>query len=483
MLSGDDGPGARRRFRLTLKTRFALMAVVFVAILGGVNRYYVEWRLIGELDRELENRSLALARYLSAESVDLILYGDRIALEALLSRGLASSEDLVYAVIEDPSHQLLAHTFRDGETLDLRPLRYTGPPDGHTITRLQRANAEVRNIALPVYRGRLGTLHIGVEDKAIAGRLEQVREDLLLLLIAVAVMSIAAAYYLARRWLRPLDSVASGLATFVPGRHRVPIAIERNDEIGDLADEINAVTERLHDTQRSLVRAEKLASIGVMASGVAHEMANPISGIQNCLRRIADHPDDAEQTREYVAAMAGSTAHMAEVVQGLLDFARGGEGAAPQSLDLREMVDKAIDLTAFRLDRGNVAVLRRDADAPVSMQGQPAKITQVFVNLILNAVDAMPHGGGLEISVGMEAGRGVVSVKDDGSGIGDTDVPQIFDPFFTTKAVGAGTGLGLSVVHGIVQDHGGTIEVESTIGVGTRFVVAFPILEGPVVVT
>lgn len=477
MPSADDSPAPRRRgFRLTLKARFALLAVAFVAVLGGVNRYYVEWRLIGEVEREFENRSLVVARYLAAQSVDLILYGDRVALEGLLSRGIASSEDLVYALVEDPSHQAVAHTFEDTVPNEIARLPYRPGEGGYQSTHMPLEGEAIRDITVPVYEGKLGTLHLGVDDGAIAARVARVRDDLLLLLLAVVVMAAAAAYWLARRWIRPLEGVASALARFEPGRHRVAIPIERDDEIGDLAGEINTITARLNDTQESMVRAEKLASIGVMAAGIAHEMANPISGIQNCLQRISEHPEDVDQTKEYVAAMTGSADHMASVVRGLLQFARGDETEVHETMDLRATVDHALALTAIRLDGGRIEVLRRGSEEPINVQGDPSKLAQVFVNLILNAADAMPEGGGIEIDVQRQDGQGVVSVKDDGVGIAKDDVSRIFDPFFTTKAVGAGTGLGLSVVHRIVEDHRGSIKVESVRGGGTRFIVSLPAL-------
>ena len=234
----------------------------------------------------------------------------------------------------------------------------------------------------------------------------------------------------------------------------------------------------LQQTQQQLAQAAKLASIGELAGGMAHEINNPITSILALSSHMAEREDGAltPRNRKSLQTIVQQAERVANLVGGLLSFSRQSQLHMGE-LSVRELLDTALDLVHFRIASGAIRVLR---EIPVSLplvQGDASRLTEVFVNLLTNAVDAMPKGGTLTVRAlhGAEDGTVRVEVQDTGSGIAPEDLPRIFDPFFTTKAPGRGTGLGLSISHGIVKDHGGEIWAQSEPGVGTTIVVSLSV--------
>jgi signal transduction histidine kinase len=246
-----------------------------------------------------------------------------------------------------------------------------------------------------------------------------------------------------------------------------------------LYEDLRARMDELRRTQQSLVQSAKLAAIGELAASVAHEINNPLTVIvgnsQLLLGQLTE--DSAEHRR---AASIESEAHRAgRIVRDLLDFSRRREPVrAP--LSLHEVLERSLDLIRPKLKTAGVEVERVFNVALPPIVGDRDQLTQVFVNMITNAIDAMDGGGSLIVETGRqqsEAGRAMVGVSfsDKGHGISPEQIERIFEPFYTTKAEGRGTGLGLSVSLGIVRAHGGTIDIESKPGLGTTVRIRLPL--------
>jgi len=469
-----EGRVARWRPRLTLRVRFALMMVMAVTLIGGVHRFYLDTRILSELEGELELRTLSFAHHLCAESLSLILNHDVVALDKLLNDAQNTYSDIAYVFILDPRDKVLGHTFESDFPEQLKVLNRYREPDGHQVRRVEIFGEEFRDLAVPVYRGQLGVLRIGVRDRRILSRVTSTRRDLNLLVFAVLALSATMAYLWTDFSLRPLAAITSALERFEPGRHHEKIVPRRDDEIGDLARKINMMTARLHDSHERMMQTEKMVAAGLMASGIAHEINNPISGLQNCLRRIQARPDDVEQIREYTALMLHATEHVEAVVQSLLNFSR----SAPKQvdvIDLREVVQQALSLSEFRLGKNRIDLQQATPAAPVWVRGDERQLIQVVVNVVLNAIDAMPAGGVLRVAVEREDGSVALNVRDNGVGIPREHLSRVFEPFFTTKDIGKGTGLGLAVTQGIVLDHDGRISMDSRPGSGTEVKILLPL--------
>ena len=242
--------------------------------------------------------------------------------------------------------------------------------------------------------------------------------------------------------------------------------LRRNQELA----EINS---RLQTAQQQLVQSEKLAAVGQLTAGIVHDVKNPLAVIKGLAEELREEPGLPEPLRAQLGVIRENAARANTIVSELLTFARQ---SAPEMkrADLRASVEAALRLTEYLARKGGVRVIPDLPGRAVLATYDPQQIEQVLINLIQNAVQAMPAGGTLRAALG-QAGRAVaVAISDTGVGIPTEHLGRVFDPFFTTKPAGEGTGLGLSVSYGIVSRHGGRITVESAVGRGTTFTVLLP---------
>ncbi|MDY7040143.1 MAG: response regulator [Chloroflexota bacterium] len=238
-------------------------------------------------------------------------------------------------------------------------------------------------------------------------------------------------------------------------------------------------TTELQQTQEQLIQSEKLASIGQLAAGVAHELNNPISVMLGFAQAILRKLPKDDPLGKPLSTIEREGLRCKGIIQNLLDFARRRKPAL-QPTDVNEVLEAACSLIEHQIALDNVAVMKGyDPNLP-RVLADANQLQQVFVNIIVNARDAMPQGGTLRLTTRSLGNEVQIIFSDTGIGIPPEQVKRIFDPFFTTKEVGQGTGLGLSVSYGIIEQHGGSIEVESEVGVGTTFILKLPIVQGKV---
>jgi len=221
--------------------------------------------------------------------------------------------------------------------------------------------------------------------------------------------------------------------------------------------------------------SEKMASLGLLAAGVAHEVNTPLTGISSYTQMLLEGADPADPRTPLLEKIEKQTFRAARIVNGLLNLSR--PNAAEQSersvVDLNQVIGDVVSLLEHQFEKGSVKIRRELHGAPVNVVGFEFKLQQVFLNLFLNARDAMTSGGWLTIATRVEGNEAVAEVSDTGNGISPEHIARIYDPFFTTKPMGQGTGLGLSITYGIVREHEATIQCDSTPGKGTRFELRF----------
>jgi len=278
------------------------------------------------------------------------------------------------------------------------------------------------------------------------------------------------------------------------------VDIPPGDELGNLAQDFNEMTVRLQNTrqqlqsltvtleskveqrshqleqmQSKLLRSEKLASLGELVAGIAHEINNPLTGILMYASMLADDANTSPQIRRDLETIVHETQRCAGILNNLLNFSREVSlQKRPESLS--RLLDSSLALVEHQAAFHNIRILRQYQPELPAVEVDPGQMTQVFVNLLINAGQAMPEGGELLLKTELlPDGRGVAAtLHDSGVGIPPENLQRIFDPFFTTKGA-QGTGLGLSVSYGIVQNHGGQIDVESREGEGTTFTISLPL--------
>jgi PAS domain S-box-containing protein len=226
--------------------------------------------------------------------------------------------------------------------------------------------------------------------------------------------------------------------------------------------------------EEQLQISEKMASLGLLAAGVAHEVNTPLTGISSYTQMLLQGADADDPSTKVLEKIERQTFRAAKIVNGLLNLARPAQvDSGP--VDINTVVNDVLTLLEHQFKTGSIQVRKELAEVSPIVQGTEYKLQQVFLNLFLNARDAMPKGGWLSISTRALSGHASIEIADTGSGIPAECLSRIYDPFFTTKDIGKGTGLGLSITYGIVQEHGGTITCDSSVGNGTRFTLTLPL--------
>ena len=239
---------------------------------------------------------------------------------------------------------------------------------------------------------------------------------------------------------------------------------------------IEDITSRVQ-LEEQLQISEKMASIGLLAAGVAHEVNTPLTGISSFTQMLLEQAEVDDPRTRLLEKIERQTFRAAKIVNGLLNLARPAR-VETGPVDLHAVVGDVLSLLEHQFKTGKIQVRKDFAPRSPVVEGSEYKLQQVFLNLFLNARDAMPKGGWLSITTRASGETAVIEVADTGAGIPSEHLSRIYDPFFTTKAIGQGTGLGLSITYGILQEHGGSISCESTVGQGTRFQVMLPLAVG-----
>ncbi|MDX6402598.1 MAG: hypothetical protein QOH70_53 [Blastocatellia bacterium] len=264
---------------------------------------------------------------------------------------------------------------------------------------------------------------------------------------------------------------------------KIPMRADENDEVSHVITVGENITSRVR-AHRAVARADKLAAVGRLAAGVVHEINNPLATIAACAESLekrieegafSDSPD-AEDLREYLGLIRDEAFRCKSITNGLLDFSRLRAGQRVP-VDMTEIIKATARLVTHQQRGDDIQiVIEAAADLP-SVSGDVGQLQQAVIALATNAIDAMPDGGTLTLRAIRSKSRILVQVLDTGIGIAPENMTRIFDPFFTTKDVGHGTGLGLAVCYGILSDHGGRLDVRSTLGKGTTFTITLPIAD------
>jgi signal transduction histidine kinase len=235
---------------------------------------------------------------------------------------------------------------------------------------------------------------------------------------------------------------------------------------------LDDITQRVR-MEDQMLQNEKLTSLGLLAAGVAHEVNTPLAVISNYIQMLGKQIPADDPKQKTIERIVKQTFRASEIVNNLLNFSRTGS-AESADVDLNSVLEETLTLVQHPFKTARVNVIRNYAQRLPPVLGSTTRLQQVFLNLFLNARDAMPSGGMLEVRTAAYNGSIEVEVTDTGSGIPPEHLHRIFDPFFTTKSTGKGTGLGLSVSYGIIKEHAGKVDVRSTPGKGTSFRLEFP---------
>lgn len=325
------------------------------------------------------------------------------------------------------------------------------------------------------------------------------RWQILAATLAIVLASAAAVYWFGVWYVgRPVQRLRDRLRAVAAGDFDTTIDLAQDDEIGDLAREVDGMCRGLADARAALAKetearmsalerlrhTDRLTTIGQLAAGVAHELGTPLSVITGRAEMIVSGEAGGDRATASARVIVDQAEHMAGLIRELLDFSRQ-RGPRFGLVSVRAVCARTVDTLVVIARRRAVTIATALANDPLLVSADEHQLEQALVNLLVNAIQAMPKGGRVEVTSSERRARPpgdggpeghfiCVSVTDQGPGIAPEHLARLFEPFFTTKAPGEGTGLGLSVAHGIARDHGGWIEVESELGRGSRFTLYLP---------
>ena len=329
----------------------------------------------------------------------------------------------------------------------------------------------------------VGMLYVGIPQERFDRIKASTTSFFLFVTIVTGLLAGVIAVYLVRRIVSPINEIVKASKEIGEGNYKRKLEIFHEDEMGYLARAFNNMIDAIEErdiilktnTQKQIVQSEKLASLGRLASGIAHEINNPLTGILTFSSMLKEDLQDSRFVDD-LDIIISETMRCRKIVREVLDFARETK-LEKQFVDLNQIILSAISIPEKHFTFRNINIVKNLFPYIPKISVDVNQLKSVINNLAVNAADSMPDGGDLTISTDyiQEKNMAEIRFSDNGTGISEENLNKIFDPFFTTKDVGKGTGLGLAVIYGIIEGHNGSISVESTLGEGTTFIIKLPV--------
>lgn len=478
---------------ISLKTRILmLMGIIIIILMMAISiSVLLQWRSL--ILKNQRDSALLVTQTFSVSILDALIYQESGLLqqegflENHIHNFLKKNEQVKFVYVYDPQGQIIVRssfhaTDHIRDELNISSLTGNFEPICH-IHKIENFGwiTEI-TIPLQIYGKSWGALKMGFDSEQTRAKIIQLFFFLIALTVIVVVIILAVIYFLIDRLTKSLSQLVSEMNR-IDLENNSPMQMKAgNDEIGFLVNNFEKMKQRLAQSRRQLLEAqkqifhaEKLASVGRLASGVAHEINNPLNGIKNCLYAMEREPENLAQTKTYLELANEGIDHIALIVQKLLGFSRQ-QSKQISKINLNEDIEKVISLLQYRLEKNNIEISTDLAPNLPPIQADSHLIQEVIMNLLLNSFDSIEDNGKITVITALKDNDSVyLEISDDGAGIDAANLDNIFDPFFTTKDDGQGTGLGLSVSLGIVENHGGKISVTSTQGKNTTFHVTLPI--------
>ncbi len=331
----------------------------------------------------------------------------------------------------------------------------------------------------------IGVLAVGMLEEKFSDMKRYTVWTFLGIAFAGIVAALVVSYFLADGIIKPVTRLVMASQHLAQGDLTYKVDVKTKDEIGKLGATFNFMAGALKDrdeqlkrrAQDTIMQSERLATIGQLAAGVAHEMNNPLGGILLYANLLLEKSADEDPQKEDLQRIVHETERCRKIVRGLLDFSRQTK-LEMNVVDLNRIIEKTLELLITQTIFKNIEVSREFAPNLPTVLIDVGQMQQVFINILFNAAEALEGEGKLKVTTAHDREDGCVKVifEDDGPGISQENIQNIFDPFFTTKPIGKGTGLGLSIAFGIVRKHSGSIEVASEVGAGCIFTIKLPVM-------
>jgi signal transduction histidine kinase len=466
---------------MNIRQRVIVGLTMSMLVIGSIGA--MSYRYLHEIERkqhfveiadDLSNVLLEVRRY----EKNYLLYGLTEDLEenrAYLRQGIAELKKIVPEVKDFKGAPILSQLEQElityGQLMDRLALH--GPPNEESKDPQIEEQLRESGKSLVMHSQRL----VAFERERILTIIQTLKTQLLSSLGIFLLVGAFLIPIVATKIIRPLRVIERTTLRIAQGDFSPMPVRDTRDETQRVVEAFNRMVAELERRQDQLLQAKKLSSLGILTSGIAHQLNNPLNNISTSCQILLEELDQADRDflKRMLTNVEGEVHRARDIVKGLLEFARVKEfSLVPTSL--AEVVERSVSLTSSQIPPGVEVVRNVPEDLVLDMDSQ--RMQQVFLNLLLNAIQAIENPPG-QIRIiakrDLDHRQAVISVEDTGMGIPEKDLGRVFDPFFTTKGVGVGTGLGLSIVYGIIQKHQGTISVESKEGEGTRFSIRLPL--------
>ncbi|MFQ6005170.1 MAG: sensor histidine kinase [Woeseia sp.] len=351
-------------------------------------------------------------------------------------------------------------------------------------------SADGHDYVAGVAKTSIGNVIVVTRISATAAYLtaRQLLDDLVFIGLVIVLLAAVFGVVVSRRITGPLERLSKAVRKIAKGNFDVNVAIASADEIGELSTSFNDMAGELKEreaslkkAQHALIQSEKMAAVGTLSAGLAHEVKNPLSAVLGYAQLSKRKLEQPEAIREHLDTIETETRRCNEIIGNLMQFSRQEKGEH-SDISVNDVITKSIAIVDHQLSLKNVSVSFDLNNEIPTISGNANQLQQVLMNLMINAQQAMGDDGGtVDVRTFVDGDSAVITVSDTGPGIDEDVAQKIFEPFYTTKPAGQGTGLGLSVTYGIIQDHGGDISVERAGKGGAKFVIRLPLdLEGTV---
>ncbi len=465
----------------------SLFLIIGAAVMGGSYLGFSDL-----LKSELTRRGVTIANMLIHPSEKFLLTENFFALHQLLRKTLSAYDDVRYLYITNAAGKVVSHTFPHGfpkRLAQANPLPGTKSSDaalpftGKTgMQSIDTEEGRIRDIALPLLGGRMGSVHVGMKEYTVQERILGMVVRWGVVAAGMLCFGIVVAYWLTSRLSQRFSHLIEVTEKVGEGNLDVQAHDQEGDEISLLAQAFNDMTADLKRYQAQLIRAGKLAAIGELASSVAHEINNPLNTMAVCSQSLLDRAkssdlrarEDFEDFPEYLETINSEIFRCKKITSDLLHFSRHKEPVWGM-LNINQVVLQTIPLVSHLYQQARSAIdLDLPSDLPL-LKGDVDQIKQVILNILINAFDHMPKRGKVRVATAVRDSSVLVSISDTGCGISQENINKVFEPFFTTKTHGEGTGLGLAVCQRIIDSHRGRIEVSSKVDKGATFTIKLPL--------
>ena len=471
-----------------------LYVIVLLCVLAALILFIIEKREIKAIFEEQKNMGILTAKYIANLNSQPLIQWDEEGVEESIEEEI--DEKLIYIAIYDKFRMPFAASrfIRDYE--EIYSFSQLGRDVNENSVFSQRKRIvdkdteqilRILEIEIPIFvkgsQDRWGSIKIGLSLEETRKEIQQTRLILILIGGGGLLIGVLGAIFLAKRITGPLTKLVEATVRISKGHFSQRITITGQDEIGNLARSFNKMSRQLLLTRKKmeaankkLIQAEKLASIGRISAGIAHEIRNPLTSVKLNIQKLTQSDNLDEMEREHLSLSQEGIKHMEKSIKDLLDFTRASE-LNPALFSVSQILDESIKTLADSLELKKVALERdyQDGLPQVSVDGD--KLRQVFLNVLRNAYEAVEEGGKINISLSLlkERSRKMIKVdiSDDGCGIPERERELIFELFYTTKP--AGIGLGLAIARKIIEQHRGFIRVKENETKGTSFEILIPV--------